>query len=393
VAERDTLGGVTTLTLEREIDPMNATPSLLPPRAVMERAFASKDVEFDGVFYVAVRTTGIFCRPSCPSRPLPENTEFLGSIPECLNAGYRPCKRCHPLEAGGKPPEWVAALMAKVEAAPGTVPSAADLATLNVTPERARRWFQQHYGMSFVAWCRGQRLAHAFTRLKEGGSVDDATFDAAYESHSGFRDAFARTFGNAPGRARSDSELKPVVLDLFESPVGPLLAGANEDGVCLLEFSDRRMLPRNLKTLQKQFGTAVVPGKNRWLDQVRSELGEYFAGTLKNFEVPLVARGTEFQKKVWDELLRIPHGTTLSYDELAIRIGQPTAQRAVARANGMNRICILIPCHRVIGKDGGLTGYGGGVWRKRLLIELERSGRMPGASSPDFPDAGKPSKP
>ncbi|MCC7373332.1 MAG: methylated-DNA--[protein]-cysteine S-methyltransferase [Verrucomicrobiales bacterium] len=382
-----------TLTLERDTAPMNATPSLLPPRAVMERAFAAKDTEFDGVFYVAVRTTGIFCRPSCPSRPLPENTEFLGSIPECLAAGYRPCKRCRPLEAGGKPPEWVTTLLAKAEAEPGAVPSASDLAALDVTPERARRWFQQHYGMSFAAWCRGQRLAHAFTRLKEGGSVDDATFDAAYESHSGFREAFTRAFGDAPGRARADAELKPVVLDLLESPVGPLLAGANDEGVCLLEFSDRRMLPRNLKTLRQQFGTAVVPGKHRWLDQVRRELAEYFAGTRKRFEVPLASRGTEFQMKVWDELLLIPHGTTISYDDLAMRIGQPTAQRAVARANGMNRICILIPCHRVIGKDGSLTGYGGGVWRKRLLLELERSGKLPGATSADPSEAGGFSKP
>ncbi|MBL9137578.1 MAG: methylated-DNA--[protein]-cysteine S-methyltransferase [Verrucomicrobiales bacterium] len=153
------------------------------------------------------------------------------------------------------------------------------------------------------------------------------------------------------------------------------------------------MLPSNLKTLQKLFGTAVVPGRNRWLDQIRRELGEYFDGTRKRFDTPVLSRGTDFQKKVWTELMRIPHGTTLSYDELALRIGQPTAQRAVARANGMNRICIVIPCHRVIGKDGSLTGYGGGVWRKRLLIELERSGKFPGAASSDSPEAGGTSKP
>lgn len=393
VARHDTLAGVISRTLDHEIAPMNHTPSLLPPRMVMERAFTQKDAEFDGVFYVAVRTTGIFCRPSCPSKPRPENTEFLGSIPECLAAGYRPCKRCHPLEAGGKPPEWVASLMAKAEAQPGSVPSTSDLAALGVTPERARRWFQQHYGMSFAAWCRGQRLAHAFTRLKEGASVDDATFDADYESHSGFRDAFARTFGEAPGRARADHDLHPVVVDWIESPLGPLLAGAVEEGLCLLEFTDRRMLPRNLRTLQRYFGTAVLPGRNRWLDKVRRELAEYFEGRRTTFSVPIAARGTAFQRRVWDELLRIPHARTLSYDELALRIGQPTAQRAVARANGMNRICILIPCHRVIGKDGSLTGYGGGVWRKRLLLELERTGTLPGSTGSAPPADKRPSKP
>jgi AraC family transcriptional regulator of adaptative response/methylated-DNA-[protein]-cysteine methyltransferase len=139
------------------------------------------------------------------------------------------------------------------------------------------------------------------------------------------------------------------------------------------------MLERNFETMRRCFGCAVVPGEHRLLDQLRRELQEYFAGQRRDFSVPLAPRGTPFQEKVWHELRRIPYGETISYDELARRIGQPTAQRAVARANGMNRICILIPCHRVIGKDGSLTGYGGGLWRKRLLLELERSGKLPGA--------------
>src|SRR5436309_1228026 len=137
------------------IEPMD----LLPPRGTMERASASKDASYDGVFYVAVKTTGIFCKPSCPSRPNPENIEFFSSIKECLFAGYRACKRCHPLEANGKPPDWAQALISRVEAAPDTLLKAADLRAVGVTPERARRWFQAHYGMSFAAWCRGNRLA------------------------------------------------------------------------------------------------------------------------------------------------------------------------------------------------------------------------------------------
>src|SRR6185436_2819206 len=152
----------------------------------------------------------------------------------------------------------------------------------------------------------------------------------------------------------------------------PLLAAANEEGVCLLEFTDRRMLERNLDTIRKRFQCAMVPGRDKWLTQLRGELEEYFAGRRQDFTVPLSLHGTPFQEKVWRELRSIPFGKTISYEELALRIGQPTAQRAVARANSMNRICILIPCHRVIGKDGTLTGYGGGLWRKRLLLELER---------------------
>jgi AraC family transcriptional regulator of adaptative response/methylated-DNA-[protein]-cysteine methyltransferase len=267
--------------------------------------------------------------------------------------------------------------MARVEAAPDARLKAADLRALGVTPERARRWFMQHYGMSFAAWCRGHRLAGAFARIRRGAPLDDVALDSGFESHSGFREAFTRTFGEAPGRTRRNGEC--IVTAMLESPLGPLVAGASDAGVCLLEYTDRRMLERNFETMRRRFGCAVVPGEHRLLNQLRRELQEYFAGQRRDFSAPLAPRGTPFQEKVWRELRRIPYGETISYDALARRIGQPTAQRAVARANGMNRICILIPCHRVIGKDGSLTGYGGGLWRKRLLLELERSGKLPGA--------------
>ena len=341
----------------------------------MERASTAKDASYDGVFYVAVNTTGIFCRPSCPSRPKLENVEFFSSVKECLFAGYRPCKRCHPLEANGTPPGWVKDLISRVEASSDSRLKAADLRDLGITPERARRWFQQHYGMSFTAWCRGNRLAGAFMKIRKGSSLDDASFDSGFESLSGFRDAFERAFGQPPGQSRQDGER--VVVTILDSPLGPLLAGANDQGVVLLEYTDRRMLEHNLKSVRRRFDCGVVPGQHPLLERLREELEEYFRGERKEFTLPLASRGTAFQDKVWRELRRIPHGETISYDELAIRIGQPTAQRAVARANGMNYVCILIPCHRVIGKDGSLTGYGGGLWRKRLLLELERTGALP----------------
>ena len=355
---------------------MNDLLTLLPPREEMERAFANKDASYDGVFYVAVKTTGIFCRPSCPSRPNRENVEFFSSIKECLFAGYRPCKRCHPLEANGAPPDWAKELISRVEATPDTPLKAADLRAVGITPERARRWFQQHYGMSFAAWCRGNRLAGAFMRLRQGAKLDDAIFDSGFESHSGFREAFSRVFGDAPGRSRENGER--VVITMLETPLGPMLAGANDRGINFLEYTDRRMLEHNLKSMRRRFDCAVVPGQHPLLEQLREALPEYFQGERQEFGLPLAARGTPFQDKVWSELRRIPYGETISYDELASRIGQPTAQRAVARANGMNYVAILIPCHRVIGKDGSLTGYGGGLWRKRLLLELEQTGRLPG---------------
>lgn len=352
------------------------TPPLLPPRAELERAFTRKDASYDGVFFTAVRTTGIFCRPSCPSQPKLENTEFFASVKECLFAGYRACKRCDPLAANGQRPAWVNDLLARVgESASGRLP-AHELKALGHTPERVRRWFTRNLGMTFAEWCRGQRLAGAFDRLRNGMKLDDVALDSGFESHSGFREAFTRVFGEAPGRARIEGGR--IVIQMIESPIGPVLVGATDAGVCLLEFTDRRMLETNRQTIRQRFHSPVVPGEHRWLNQLKCEVKEYFAGQRKDFTVPLALKGTEFQEHVWAQLRLIPFGQTIAYAELARRVGRPNAQRAVALANGQNRIAILIPCHRVIGKDGSLTGYGGGLWRKRLLLELERTGRLPG---------------
>jgi AraC family transcriptional regulator of adaptative response/methylated-DNA-[protein]-cysteine methyltransferase len=230
--------------------------------------------------------------------------------------------------------------------------------------------------MSFAAWCRGSRLAGAFMRIRQGATLDDAILGSGFQSHSGFREAFSRVFGEAPGRSRENGDR--VVITMLETPLGPMLAGATDQGINFLEYTDRRMLEHNLKAMRRRFGCAIIPGQHPLLERLRLELSEYFQGERQEFTLPLASRGTPFQDRVWQELRRIPYGQTISYDELARRVGQRTAQRAVARANGMNYVAILIPCHRVIGKDGSLTGYGGGLWRKRLLLELERTGRLPG---------------
>jgi AraC family transcriptional regulator of adaptative response/methylated-DNA-[protein]-cysteine methyltransferase len=348
--------------------PMKALPS----DKEMLRAFMASDATYNGVFFTAVRTTGIFCLPSCKARkPLAENVEFFGSVKDALFAGYRACKRCTPLEPAGHLPEWVARVLARVDDASDGRVTAADLRTLGVDPARARRWFLANYGLTFSAYCRGRRLSTAFATIRDGATIDDAVFDSGYASHSGFRDAFARTFGTPPG---SSSDVTPVLIAWIESPLGPLIAGANEQGVCLLEFTDRRMLEAQLDTIRRRFHCALVPGGNEHINQLRTELGEYFSGARRAFEVPLSYPGTEFQVRVWRELLAIPYGETRSYEGMAAAIDTPNAVRAVGRANGMNRIAILIPCHRVIGKDGTPVGYGGGLWRKRWLLDHERKG-------------------
>jgi AraC family transcriptional regulator of adaptative response/methylated-DNA-[protein]-cysteine methyltransferase len=340
----------------------------------MERAYKSSDSMYDGVFFLGVRTTGVFCRPSCGARkPLPQNVEYFATPKEAVFAGYRPCKRCQPLSAVGEPPDWAGRLLMEIERDPTRRFSDASLRDMDIDPAKARRFFNKNYGMTFQAYCRGRRLGKAFEQLRKGENLDDVTLGHGYESHSGFREAFARTFGTPPGKAIGT---ECITVTWIESPLGPLVAGATGENLVLLEFTDRRMLEAQVSTLGRLFKLPIVPGENAVLRQLREELREYFAGKLRKFKVPLAFPGSEFQQRVWKGLLSIPYGSTLSYEGLAEKLNAPGAQRAVGHSNGLNRIAIVIPCHRVVNKDGKLGGYGGGLWRKRALLDLERGERV-----------------
>ena len=341
----------------------------LPPATEMFDAFLSGNASYDGVFITAVRTTGIFCRPSCSARkPLPENVEFFSSSRDALLAGYRPCKPCRPIQPAGQVPEWLQGLLADVEVDPTRRWTDADLRERGVAPERVRRWFQANHGMTFHAYERARRLGAALGRIRHGETVIDSAMSHGYESLSGFNEAFVQLFGTPPTVTR-DTEV--VTITRILSPLGPMLAGATRTGVCLLEFADRRMLETQLERLRKRLRAAFVPGTSALLDELAAQLAAYFAGDLTRFDVSLDLPGTDFQRLVWDRLRAIPCGGTMSYVALARAIGRPSASRAVARANGDNRVAIIVPCHRVIGADGQLTGYGGGVWRKQKLLEHE----------------------
>lgn len=354
--------------------PTQISLALSPSLSEMEQAFSQKDASYDGVFFVAVRTTGIFCRPSCSSKPKRENVEFFFSIRDAVAAGYRACKRCHPMEVYGALPDWVLTLAQRLETNPSAKLTADDLRSIGVSPERARRWFQEHYGMTFAEWCRGRRMAEALSQIQAGTTLDEVVFDQGYESHSGFREAFSKLFGTPPKQSQNQNY---VAVQILETPIGAFLAGAVKEGICLLDYADRSLLQQHYKTLQQQFDCPVLPVMNEAIEALEQQLSLYFAGQLRDFSLTPILYGTPFQQKVWSALQQIPYGQTISYDELARRIEQPTAVRAVARANGMNRISVLVPCHRVIGKDGQLTGYGGGLWRKRLLLQLEQGGSLP----------------
>lgn len=342
----------------------------LPPAAEMKRAVYSKDKSYDGIFFVAVKSTNIFCRPACPARkPLEKNMVFYPSAREALFAGYRACKKCRPMELSGTHPDWVQKLLSKIDSSDDKRIRDGELRQMGIQPEKARRYFMKNYGMTFHAYQRSRRLGTALTQIREGSKIDDAVFSNGYSSHSGFRDAFSKVFGKPPGRSETTD---CIVTSMYQSKLGPIIIGANSKGVCLVEFSDRRMLEYQLKTLRRRFNAAIIPGSNKHIEQVKSELDEYFNGNLKSFKTPLVYPGTDFQVNVWNKLKKIPYGKTLSYVELAEEIGLKGASRAVGTANGMNRIAIIIPCHRVVNKDGRLGGYGGGLWRKQWLLELER---------------------
>lgn len=336
----------------------------------MLAAFEARDGSYEGVFVTGVRTTGIFCRPSCPAKkPRREHVEFFPSPRDALFAGYRPCKRCRPLEPAGSPPGWLRRLLEEVEADPARRWTDDDLRRLRLEPDRVRRWFKATHGMTFHAYTRSRRLGMALTRIQEGEKVIDAAFDHGFESLSGFNEAFRRLAGAPPTGA---ADAPRVVLRRLATPLGPMVAAATDEALCLLEFADRRMLPLQLRRLKQRQAGTVVPGDNDLLATLERELAEYFAGGRRDWTVPVAARGTPWQERVWERLPAVPYGETVSYGELAGELGRPTAARAVARAVGDNRIAILVPCHRVVGADGSLTGYGGGLWRKRRLLEIER---------------------
>lgn len=344
----------------------------LPNQTEMQRAFLASDSQYDGVFFTGVKTTGIFCRPTCPARkPKPENVEFFADVRGALFAGYRACKRCKPMEQAGATPGWASELICAVAAEPKRRWRDQDLRQRGIEPARARRWFQKHYGITFHAYARALRLGQALDHLDRGESVTAAGFDHGFDSLSGFNQAMKRITGKPPGDAKA---LQQIKWRRIVTPLGPMIGGATSDTLVLLEFADRRALEKQCQTVCKRFNAILVPGDNKVLQRTEQQLDEYFSGQRQQFELPLAFPGTDFQQQIWTALQNIPYGRTESYAALAKAVGNPNAVRAVGRTNGDNRLAIVIPCHRVVGADGKLTGYAGGLWRKQKLLELEQSG-------------------
>ena len=266
-------------------------------------------------------------------------------------------------------PPLVERLRRAVEAAPEGRVSDKDLVALGIEPSTARRQFRAYHGMTFHAYQRARRMGLALRDVQSGQPVIAVQLARGYESTSGFREAFARIFGVPPRGAQSGACL---LARRIGTPLGTMLALADEAGLRLLEFVDRRGLERELVGLRRRLKCAIVPGNNAVLDETASQLERYFSGASLSFDLPLAPVGTDFQQKVWAELGRIPPGRTRSYAQMAAKLGIPRAPRAIGRANGSNMLALVIPCHRVIHADGSLCGYAGGIWRKQRLLDHER---------------------
>jgi AraC family transcriptional regulator, regulatory protein of adaptative response / methylated-DNA-[protein]-cysteine methyltransferase len=336
------------------------------------QALIDKKTEYEGVFFVGVKTTGVFCRPTCPARkPKFEHCEFFETAQQALLASFRPCKRCRPLSHPNHVSKLIQILVEAVEKNPEKRWKDRDFRELSVDASTARRQFKKRFGMTFVEYARARRMGLAMKQIRAGKAVIDAQLSTGYESDSGFRDAFSRIMGTAPTKLGQSNILKASWLD---TPLGPMIAIADEKALYLLEFVDRRGLEREVERLRKKTKSAIIPGHTQPINSIENELKMYFEGILIEFKTPLFFLGSPFQKRVWEELKKIPSGETRSYSEIATAIGQPTAFRAVANANGANQFALIIPCHRVINTNGELGGYGGGLTRKKWLINHEKQG-------------------
>jgi len=348
---------------------MNNTPR---SEDVFFRAYKNHDRSFEGIFFLAVKTTGIFCRPGCTAKmPKRENVEFFSSSDQAMERGYRPCKRCNPLNPVGEIPPWAQQALQLLDTQHERI-SDAQLKQLQIDPTRLRRWFNQHFGMTFQSYQRQLKLNRAYEHIRQGDSVLQSALDSGFNSLSTFNEAFHKLNGFEPSNSK---QRKVIAVSRLLTPVGPMIAAASDEGLCLLEFHDRKALKKQIQRVQKNQQARLAPGEHELFAILQQQLDEYFRQQRRQFEIPLNLKGSEFQRQVWAALRSIPYGESLSYQLEAEKIGRPNAVRAVATANASNPLAIVVPCHRVIAKSGNLSGYAGGIWRKQFLLKLESTAR------------------
>lgn len=331
-------------------------------------AFERRDRSWDGRVIGAVKTTGIYCKPSCPARrPKREHVEFFSTPAEARAAGYRSCRRCRPDEIG-RDREAVERAVQLIEAAEEPPRLEELAAAVGYAPHHFQRLFTRDLGVSPAAYARAVRAKRAQGALKENGRVTDAIYDAGYSGPSRFYADAGERLGMTPSAWRDGGRGETIRFVVTDSPLGKLLVAATPKGICRLTFDEDEL------ALRRRFPNArIIPDDGT--------IGAWVEGALTAIERPLQApqlpidvRGTAFQEAVWRELRKIPVGETRSYADIAAAVGEPKAVRAVGTANGSNPVAVLVPCHRVIRSDGTLGGYAGGLDRKRKLLDAENAG-------------------
>ena len=335
-------------------------------------AVVARDPRADGRFFYGVRTTGVYCRPSCSSRRAnPVNVSFYDTAAQAQAAGFRPCKRCRPTEqsSGSRQAERIALACRTIERAE-TPPSLAALAReAGLSPYHFHRLFKSTTGVTPKQYANGDRSRRLQISLARGHSVTDSILGAGFNSNSRFYEQSDRLLGMKPSSYRARGADEQIRFAVGQSSLGSVLVAASGRGVCAIMLGDDP--DTLLRELQDRFARASLVGGDAGFEALVARIVGMVEEPLRGADLPLDVRGTAFQRRVWQALRRIPVGETASYADIARRIGQPSATRAVAQACGANALALAIPCHRVVRTDGGLAGYRWGIERKRVLLQRE----------------------
>lgn len=335
-------------------------------------AIVARRPEADGRFFYAVRTTGVYCRPSCPSRrPKPENVNLYGTAAEAEKAGFRPCRRCQPAGHSKKEHQanLVAELCRQIEQTE-TAPSLAELAEkAGLSLFHFHRIFKKITGLTPKAYLAALRSERMRNQLTGGRTVTEAIYEAGYSSSSRFYEQSNRSLGMTPQRYRAGGRDTTIRFAVGQCSLGGILVAATDLGVCAIFLGDDPEIL--VRELEDRFPQAELIGGDSHFEQLVAKIVGFVERPKLGLDLPLDIRGTAFQQRVWQVLQEIPAGATASYTEIAERIGSSRSVRAVASACAANTLAVAIPCHRVVRRDGGLAGYRWGIERKRILLERE----------------------
>ncbi len=336
-------------------------------------AMQARDTAFDGAFVICVKTTGIYCRPSCTVRqPFRKNIYFLPSNEAAEAAGFRACKRCKPKDNAwtDSAPDLVHRATAALDEANTesiTVQHLADI--VGATTGALNSAFRRVLGVTAQEYAAARKVERFKDGVRSGGDVTTAMYDAGYGSSSRLYENASKRLGMTPGAYQRGGRGMTIAYQTLDSPAGRMIVAATEYGVCSVRFGagDDELVA----DVHREFPEAAVKRDEGRLGEWIAQIGEHVNGLRPRLDIPLDIQGTAFQWRVWRALQEIGYGRTKSYKQVAADIGQPTAVRAVARACATNKAAVLIPCHRVVGSDGSLTGYAYGVERKAALLEME----------------------